>query len=100
MRRGISEPRLQVPLHDDGGLIGYVDMLFDRHGVVGEADGRIKYLMGDAFTVADAYMFTVVNWSRFHKFDMATWPNLAAYMERVRARPKVQEAMKAEGLIK
>lgn len=59
-----------------------------------------QYLMGDAFTVADAYMFTVVNWSRFHKFDMATWPNLAAYMERVRARPKVQEAMKAEGLIK
>ena len=47
MRRGISEPRLQVPLYDDGGLVGYVDMLFERHGVVGEADGRIKYLKGD-----------------------------------------------------
>jgi len=67
--------------------------------VDGQLAGK-QYLLGDAFTVADAYLFTVVNWSRLHKFDLATWPNLAAYMERVRARPKVQEAMKAEGLIK
>lgn len=60
----------------------------------------LQYLLGDGFSVADAYMFTVVNWSRLHKIDLAAWPNLAAYMERVRARPKVQEAMKAEGLIK
>jgi glutathione S-transferase len=59
-----------------------------------------QYLLGDTFTVADAYLFTTVNWSRLHKMDLAAWPNLAAYMERVRARPKVQEAMKAEGLIK
>jgi glutathione S-transferase len=67
--------------------------------VDGQLAGK-QYLMGDSFTVADAYMFTVVNWSRLHKFDLATWPNLAAYMERVCARPKVQEAMKAEDLIK
>jgi glutathione S-transferase len=59
-----------------------------------------QYLVGDNFTVADGYMFTVINWSRFHKLDLASWPNLAAYMERVRARPRVREAMKAEGLIK
>jgi glutathione S-transferase len=59
-----------------------------------------QHLVGGGFTVADAYMFTVINWSRFHKLDLANWPHLAAYMERVRARPRVQETMKAEGLIK
>jgi glutathione S-transferase len=59
-----------------------------------------QYLMGDAFTVADAYCFTVTNWTRFKDIDLNRWPNLKAYMDRVGARPKVQEAMKAEGLIK
>ena len=58
-----------------------------------------QHVMGDRFTVADAYLFTVVSWSRMHKIDLAPWPNLKAYMDRVKARPKVQEAMKAEGLI-
>lgn len=59
-----------------------------------------QYLLGDSFTVADAYCFTVVNWSRFHNIEVAKWPNLKAYMDRVAARPKVQEALKAEGLLK
>jgi glutathione S-transferase len=59
-----------------------------------------QFLMGEKFTVADAYCFTVVNWSRFKDIDLTRWPNLNAYMERVGARPKVQEALKAEGLIK
>ena len=54
--------------------------------------------MGDAFTVADAYAFTVVGWSKHVGIDLAKWPNLAAYVARVAARPKVAEAMKAEGL--
>ena len=58
------------------------------------------YLMGDAFSVADAYLFTVINWSRIHKIDMAKWPNIQAFMVRVAARPKVQAAMQAEGLLK
>lgn len=58
-----------------------------------------EYLMG-AFTVADAYLFTVVNWSGFVGIDLAKYPNLAAYQKRVAARPKVREAMKAEGLLK
>jgi len=58
------------------------------------------YLTGDTFTVADAYLFVVSNWARFHHIDLAQWPNLSAFMERVKARPAVQEAMKAEGLIK
>ena len=57
------------------------------------------YLMGDKFTIADAYMFTVLRWSPRVEIDLAKWPNVKAYVDRVAARPKVQEAMKAEGLI-
>ena len=58
-----------------------------------------QYLMGDKFTVADAYMFTVLRWTGRVKVDLSPYKNIAAYMARVEARPKVQEAMKAEGLI-
>ena len=61
------------------------------------SDGR-AWLMGDAFTAADAYLFTVMNWGRLTGIDIARWPTLAAYHARVAARPKVQEAMAAEGL--
>lgn len=59
-----------------------------------------QYLTGDKFTVPDAYCFTVVSWSKYKEIDLARWPNLKSYIDRVAARPKVQEAMKAEGLIK
>jgi glutathione S-transferase len=59
-----------------------------------------QYLLGDKFSVADAYCFVVVGWSKYKEIDLGRWPNLKAYMDRVAARPKVQEAMKAEGLIK
>ena len=60
--------------------------------------GDQKHIAGDAFSVADAYGFTVVNWANFHQMDLGRWPNIAAWMQRVAARPKVQEALKAEGL--
>jgi glutathione S-transferase len=59
-----------------------------------------KYLTGDNFTIADAYLFTVVNWTNFLGIDLGKWPTLAAYQARVAARPKVQEAIEAEGLNK
>jgi len=59
-----------------------------------------NYLMGDKFTVADAYLFVILNWAAPSKFDMSKWPVLQEYHKRVAARPKVQEALKAEGLIK
>ena len=59
-----------------------------------------QYLLGDKFTVADAYCFVIVGWSKYKDIDLSRWPNLKAYMDRIAARPKVQEAMKAEGLIK
>ena len=69
----------------------------------GYLDGKLTgktFLTGDNFTVADAYLFTVVNWSKFQDIDVAQWPNLKAFMDRVAARPKVREAMQAEGLLK
>ena len=58
------------------------------------------YLMGKQFTVADGYLFTVVNWSNFVSLDLGKWPGIQAYVARVAARPKVQEALKAEGLVR
>jgi len=58
-----------------------------------------QYLMGDKFTVADAYLFTVLRWTARIQMDLGKWPNLKAYVDRIAARPKVQEALKAEGLL-
>ena len=69
----------------------YVDRHLAQHG---------PFLMGPQFTVADAYLFTVANWTHFLKIDLGQWPNLKAYVERVAARPKVQEALKAERLVR
>ena len=67
--------------------------------VDGQLAGK-QYLMGDQFTVADGYLFTVTNWTQPTKLDISGLANLAAYRERVGARPAVQAAMKAEGLLK
>ena len=64
-----------------------------------QLDGK-QYAMGDKFTVADAYLFTILNWAPMVKFDLGRWPVLGAYQKRVAGRPKVQEALKAEGLVK
>ena len=58
-----------------------------------------SYLMGERFTVADAYLFTVLNWSSPTGIDLARWPVLQDYVARVAARPKVREALQAEGLL-
>ena len=66
--------------------------------VDGELAGK-QYLMGDDFTVADGYLFTVTNWAQPMQIDLSPYQNLTAYRQRVAARPAVQAAMKAEGLI-
>jgi len=58
------------------------------------------YLMGKQFTVADAYLFTVLRWTVPTQIDLAQWPNLKAYVDRVGARPAVHQALKDEGLVK
>lgn len=57
------------------------------------------YLMGKTFTVADAYLFTILNWRHKHNIDISGYKNLDAFAGRVGARPKVREAMVAEGLL-
>ena len=59
-----------------------------------------QYLTGDTFTIADAYLYTVINWTYFLNIDLGRWPALKEYHARVAARPKVQEALEAEGLNK
>ena len=59
-----------------------------------------QYLMGDAFSVADAYLFTVTNWTAHTAIDISAMKNLGAFQARMAARPAVQAAMKAEGLLK
>lgn len=56
------------------------------------------YLMGETFTVADAYLFTILRWTGHSGVDLSGLPELAAYHDRVAARPAVQAALQAEGL--
>ncbi len=62
-----------------------------------QLQGR-PYLMGDTFSVADAYLFVVSNWAKPMNVDLSGYPNLLAFRERMAARPAVQAAMNAEGL--
>jgi glutathione S-transferase len=59
-----------------------------------------NFLMGGSFTIADAYLFTIVNWTNFVGIDISALANLKAFMGRVAARPQVQAALQAEGLVK
>lgn len=59
-----------------------------------------EFMVGNKFSAVDIYLYVVSNWSRFQDIDVAQWPNLKAFQTRMRERPQVQEAMKAEGLIK
>src|ERR1700722_10794691 len=65
----------------------------------GQLAGR-DYLMGKQFTVADGYLYTMMRWADGHKLDLSALPNLMAFKARVEARPKVQEALTKEGLLK
>lgn len=61
--------------------------------------GDQPYISGETFTVADAYLFTVLNWAAIVQFDLSPWPSLQALVGRVAQRPAVQRALKAEGLL-
>jgi glutathione S-transferase len=74
------------------------DALATKYRGIDKALEGKQYLMGDKFSAADAYLFTVTRWAPRIEFDLTPFPNVRAFMDRVAARPKVQEALKAEGL--
>lgn len=73
-----------------------IDKLGRRFDVVVAALGDREYLFGNAFTIADAYLYTILSWSKLLKVDLARWPALTAYLERIGARPSVRQAKRAE----
>ena len=75
------------------------EALANRFDWLNQELGGREYLDGK-FGVADAYLFTLLNWTKPTQIDLAKWPNLVAYHARIGARPKVKEAMVAEGLVK
>ena len=76
----------------------FKERLSGRIKIVAKALAGNDYLMGETFTVADAYLFTVLRWSPRMNVDLTPWPVLQAYMERISMRPAVKAAMTEEGL--
>jgi len=76
-----------------------VAALSHRLDLVEKVLARQPFLAGERFTVVDAYLFAVASWAPWVKLDMAPWPKLRDFVARVAARPKVQEALVAEGLV-
>jgi glutathione S-transferase len=71
-----------------------------RYAYVEKVLTKNRFLLGDQFTVADAYLFVVTNWAKHADVDLSEFKSLAAFQQRVAARPAVQAALVAEGLIK
>jgi glutathione S-transferase len=76
----------------------FKERLAGRLNIAAKALEGKDYLMGKTFTVADAYLYTVLRWSPRLGFDLAPWPALKDYMQRIAARPAVKAAMAEEGL--
>lgn len=74
--------------------------LMGRIDFVERALGGRTFLMGEQYTIADPYLFVVLSWSPHINIDLERWPQLKRYVERIRERPNVQAALKAEGLVK
>jgi glutathione S-transferase len=74
--------------------------LAKRFDLIVKTLAKQVYLTGDAFTIADAYLFTIVNWSGMLKVDLTPWPALQQFQARVAARSKVHAALKAEHLVR
>jgi glutathione S-transferase len=76
-----------------------VDRLGTRLDYLAKQLEKQPFLMGKSFTVADAYLFTILNWAKVVNLDLARWPALPAFQDRVGSRPAVRAALEAEGLL-
>jgi len=97
LHKGFS-PLFTPGMPEEAKTLAKTRLLSRLSWIDGELAGK-PYLMGEQFTVADGYLFTVTNWPAFVGLDISGLANLAAYRARVAARPGVQAAMKAEGLM-
>jgi glutathione S-transferase len=88
------------PAMPEEGKAVFRQRLRNRYTYVNEQLEGKAFLMGDTFSVPDAYLFTVTNWAPRVGVEIADLPNVQAFMARMAARPAVQAAMKAEGLLK
>ena len=88
------------PVLNDEAKAFFKDRVMGKFKYVDGALAGKDYVMGKEFTVADAYLFTMISWADRLKFDISGLPNLVAYKARVGARPKVLEALTKEGLMK
>ncbi len=92
-------PLFQPAIPDDVKAF-FRDRLMGKFKYLDGALAGHDYLMGKQFTVADGYLFVMLTWAERMNLDLSAMPNLAAYKARVAARPKVQEALTKEGLLK
>ena len=89
----------QLPgIVNDEAKASFKERLMMRLGYIADELGDKPYLMGENFSVADGYLFTVLRWAKGFKFELG--PTLDAYFDRVAARPAVKAALEAEGLLK
>ena len=98
MHKGFS-PLFNPAMPDDAKKIAK-ERLASRFAHLEQHFAKQQYLMGAAYSLPDAYLFTILNWAKPTGIDLAPYPNLQAFHGRVAGRPAVQAAMKAEGLIK
>jgi glutathione S-transferase len=98
IHKGLSP--LWKPTTPDAYKAVVLDAVGKRLDFVVQSLGDKPYLMGDRFGIADAYLFTIVNWHKFLKFDIGRWPSLERFQARVAGRPNVQAALRAEHLLK
>ncbi len=73
-----------------------IEKLNKRFGLIAETLAKRSTIAGDKVTIADAYLFTILSWAKFLKVDLTPWPALGQYLERIGARPSVQEAKRIE----
>jgi glutathione S-transferase len=92
-------PLFNPMLSDDAKAV-FKDRAMSKFKYVDSQLAGRDYLLGKQFTVADGYLYTMLRWADGMKFDLSGLNNLMAYKERVAARPKVQEALVKEGLVK
>ena len=99
---------ISTELHKPMAMQFYPEYAASRDGLRAQVTKRLTwlagelsgpYLLGERFSVADAYLFVCLNWTQFQKFDLSPWPVLLDFMRRVAARPAVQQALAAEGLV-